>query len=276
MRQIVIAVVAHGINRAYCASLGDDSIPVWDETTEQHRKSILAGVQMHLDNPEATPEQSHESWLAQKVKEGWQYGEVKDVDKKLHPNIASYAELPQEQKSKDYLFKAVVHAIKGASEAMAEEMETDIRAQLVETAPVASVEVVIGQTPVRYIGRPDEWVERRYKSGLRFSKGQIRNLPNDLARKMLRHEDLFVIAEVDQGAEDDDTAEQLGKAKGKGDEAHKVEEETQAMREQVQNMNKESLEHFAFTRYQQSINKRRSVENLREEVIGLVDQYGVV
>lgn len=279
MKQILIAVVAHTINRAYCESLGDDSIPVWGGATEQHQKSIVAGVQMHLDNPDATPEQSHESWLKHKTDEGWKYAEVKDASKKLHPCMVPYDELPQEQKSKDYLFKATVHALKDAYDDMAKDIEADILAQMPKTAPVAAVEVIEGLTPVCYVGRPEVWVERRYKSGLRFVKGQVRHLPDELARKLLRHEDLFAIAEGAAGEPepaDDDTAEQLKRSKAQSDESHKENEETQAMREQVQNMDKEALDNFAFTRYQQKINKRRSVENLREEVIGFVDQYGVV
>jgi hypothetical protein len=59
-------------------------------------------------SPDTTPEDSHKNWLAHKVKDGWVYGPVKDVEKKEHPCMVPYEELPLEQRVKDYLFRAVV------------------------------------------------------------------------------------------------------------------------------------------------------------------------
>jgi hypothetical protein len=39
------------------------------------------------------------------------YGEVKDAEKKTHPCIVPYKDLPPEQQAKDHLFKAVVSAL---------------------------------------------------------------------------------------------------------------------------------------------------------------------
>jgi len=47
-----------------------------------------------------------------KVDSGWVYGEVKDVEKKTHPCIVPYEQLPVEQQSKDYIFKGIVDAYK--------------------------------------------------------------------------------------------------------------------------------------------------------------------
>ena len=67
---------------------------------------------MHLANPDATPEDSHASWLAQKAADGWTYGRVKDPDAKRHPCMVPYNQLPAEQRAKDYLFKGVVAAMR--------------------------------------------------------------------------------------------------------------------------------------------------------------------
>lgn len=119
MDRIAIARVAHEINRAYCASLGDTSQPAWEDAPEWQKNSALVGVDMHLAKPDATPEQSHESWLAQKLAEGWKHGPVKDAEKKEHPCCVPYADLPAEQKAKDYLFRGVVHALKAIEPAQA-------------------------------------------------------------------------------------------------------------------------------------------------------------
>lgn len=107
-----IAKVCHEANRAYCIALGDDSQLPWDHAPGWQRDSAMKGVRFILDNDNATPEQSHESWMLEKAKEGWAYGEVKDAEKKLHPCFVPYAKLPVEQRAKDYIFGAFVRAMR--------------------------------------------------------------------------------------------------------------------------------------------------------------------
>lgn len=108
---IAIARVCHEVNRAYCAGMGDHSQVSWEDAPEWQRVSAVAGVQCIINNPSTTPEQSHEGWLAQKVVDGWSYGPVKNVENKEHPCMVPYAELPAEQRVKDYLFGAVVRSL---------------------------------------------------------------------------------------------------------------------------------------------------------------------
>ena len=107
-----VAQVCHEINAAYCASLGDLTQPSWDSAPEWQQQSAMNGVRFHLDNPDALPSASHESWMAEKTKEGWVYGEVKDPIAKTHPCYVPYAELPVSQQSKDFLFKQTVHSLR--------------------------------------------------------------------------------------------------------------------------------------------------------------------
>jgi hypothetical protein len=107
-----IAKVCHEVNRGYCKAIGDTSQVPWDEAPEWQRKSAIQGVQFVLDDPDSTPENQHESWMDGKRADGWKYGPVKDPAKKEHPAFVPYAELPQEQKIKDHLFKAVVEAMR--------------------------------------------------------------------------------------------------------------------------------------------------------------------
>lgn len=107
-----VARVAHEINMAFCNSIGDTSQPDWDNAPDWQKSSAVNGVQFHIDNPEASPSASHESWLKQKEEEGWKYGTVKNPETKEHPCFVPYNELPIEQRSKDYLFKQVIHSLK--------------------------------------------------------------------------------------------------------------------------------------------------------------------
>lgn len=106
----IIARTCHEANRAYCQALGDDSQKSWDEAPEWQRESARNGVLFHL-NGDHGPEASHESWLAEKRAQGWKYGPVKDPEAKEHPCFVPYSELPPEQKAKDYIFRAIVHAL---------------------------------------------------------------------------------------------------------------------------------------------------------------------
>lgn len=99
-----IACAAHMANRAYCIGTGDKSQPTWEEAPDWQKASAIAGVRKKLLDPLTTPEQSHESWLAQKAADGWTYGPVKDPDKKEHPCFKPYADLDEASKMKDFIF----------------------------------------------------------------------------------------------------------------------------------------------------------------------------
>ena len=106
-----IAQVAHEANKAYCQAIGDNSQLSWSEAPEWQKESALLGVKLHTNNPLAGAEASHVSWVKKKLADGWVYGEVKDAEVKTHPCIVTFAALPKEQQLKDYLFRAVVHAL---------------------------------------------------------------------------------------------------------------------------------------------------------------------
>ena len=109
---MLIAKVCHEVNRGYCEAIGDTSQVRWDEAPEWQRRSAIKGVHFALDNPDATAEDQHISWMDEKIADGWKYGPVKDPLKKEHPAFLPYANLPQEQRIKDHLFKAVVEAMR--------------------------------------------------------------------------------------------------------------------------------------------------------------------
>ena len=272
MKPSVIAQVAHEINRAYCASLGDATQAAWADAPEWQRQSALAGVAMHLANPAATPADSHIAWLAEKTAAGWTFGPVKDAEKKEHPCCVPYDELPAEQKAKDYLFRAVVHQLQA------------IEPEAAPAAPAPVPALPSGYEFVTYIGRRDTFLDHLYGSKLEFAKGQTRAVPPDLARRFLNHADQFErpaavlqqTAALADAAQANDAEAQLAKTKAKQEQDAKTLDELQYLRDQVTRMGKPELQVMAKTQYGQDLDARAGVQRMRDQVINLMDRYGAV
>lgn len=109
-----IAQICHEANRTYCQTVGDNSQATWAEAPKWQQDSAIKGVRFHLDalNKGIIPlaSASHDSWLEEKRRDGWQYGPVKNAETKRHPCFVPYEQLPFEQRVKDYLFGAIVKA----------------------------------------------------------------------------------------------------------------------------------------------------------------------
>lgn len=148
------------------------------------------------------------------------------------------------------------------------------------------------EVSIKYIGKREPWHDRLYRTGLVFDCNQVRTIPWDMARKFLRHEDLFEQVDVDAKDKDDETPpaeddtqndsdqkpddtqalldEQEAKNKDKDDE----QTELQALYDQVNTMEKDALKDFAQHHYQQKTNNSKSVENIRLDVTAMIDQFG--
>lgn len=106
-----VAKLCHEVNRAYCEAIGDNSQPTWEKTSVELKVSAINGVLYTLAHPEVTPGQSHENWFHHKESTGWKYGPVKDIEKKEHPCMVPYDQLPTEQKIKDHIFTTIVKTL---------------------------------------------------------------------------------------------------------------------------------------------------------------------
>lgn len=108
---MAIAKVCHDANRAYCATLGDYSQRLWEDCPQWQKDSAVAGVKLHAENEYSSAQDSHEAWYQHKLADGWIYGPMKNEEKKEHPCMVSFYELPPEQQAKDFLFHGIVHAL---------------------------------------------------------------------------------------------------------------------------------------------------------------------
>lgn len=114
-----IARVAHEANRALTQIVQD--VPVqqpWSQAGADMQESTIKGVYaaIRLIDEGALLEDRgrlmHESWCEDRRAHGWTYGESKDTEKKTHPALRPYAELPEGTRRKDVVFFAIVAALR--------------------------------------------------------------------------------------------------------------------------------------------------------------------
>lgn len=110
-REEQIAEICHEVNKAICEAAGDSSQLSWSAAPEWQKASAVKGVRFVLENPETPDSFLHDAWSADKISEGWKYGEIKDPYKKTHPCLIPFKELPFEQRVKDAAFKSVVLSV---------------------------------------------------------------------------------------------------------------------------------------------------------------------
>ena len=120
-------------------------------------------------------------------------------------------------------------------------------------------------TPIKYVGKRPTYIDGMYGTHTAFVQGETVMVDSDIAAKMMRHPDQY----------------ELGKAKGAApaveptaEKPVKEDEATQDLRDQINIMDKDSLETFAKNHFRIDLDKRKSVANLREAVTQLVDRFG--
>lgn len=112
------ARAAHEANRAWCILHGDMSQAPWENAESWQVESACFGALRVMMG--ANADTLHASWVDEKKAAGWKWGPVKDADKKEHPCMVPFAQLPPEQRAKDDLFLAVIWAVLHAHRAVAD------------------------------------------------------------------------------------------------------------------------------------------------------------
>ncbi|QFG09772.1 hypothetical protein PBI_SHIBA_66 [Arthrobacter phage Shiba] len=106
-----IARVCHEANRILQLSTGEEELsPTWDDATDDQRESTINGVERALAGISA--EELHETWMEDRLAKGWVYGPVKSSADRTHPCLVPYLKLPEEQRIKDHMFRAIVEGFK--------------------------------------------------------------------------------------------------------------------------------------------------------------------
>jgi hypothetical protein len=85
----------------------------WEERDEKFRKQMIEMVEKYLKMEQLpTPEEAHNSWMKSYLEMGWKYGAKRDTEKKTHPDLVSFYDLPKDERDKDAIFLAFVWLVK--------------------------------------------------------------------------------------------------------------------------------------------------------------------
>lgn len=134
---------------------------------------------------------------------------------------------------------------------------------------------------IKYIGKRPTYIDGCYGSNLKFTKGESLDVSDQLGAKLTRHKDQFIKDnEIEHGTGDElaklITDEVLDGNSEQIEETPKPVETHQEERDAVMNMDKTTLANFAFDNFSgMKLNNKKSVDSLRTQVIGLIDQYGL-
>lgn len=136
----------------------------------------------------------------------------------------------------------------------------------VQAAPApAALSVPVGFAPIEYIGKRASHTDGLYGTRIFWEViGAVKLVPEDVARKMTAiNKDVYRIGVYGGEATPGLQAEKP------------VEDNARIELDMViQTMDKDALESYARTHFGQELDKRRSVENLRQEVGRMLDQFG--
>ena len=123
---------------------------------------------------------------------------------------------------------------------------------------------------IRYVGVRDLHEDHLYGTRLAWLPGQVHNVDAAIAVRMLMHKDVYERADVEAN-------------KPVSGKSNQVEQEQERVQEQqlddtrsaIAIMDKDALEQFAKTHFQIDLDKRKGLSNLRSQLIGLIDQFGM-
>lgn len=123
---------------------------------------------------------------------------------------------------------------------------------------------------IRYVGVRDLHEDHLYGTRLAWLPGQVHNVDAAIAVRMLMHKDVYERADVEANKP------VSGKSNQVEQEQERVQEQQlEDTRSAIAIMDKDALEQFAKTHFQIDLDKRKGLSNLRSQVIGLIDQFGM-
>jgi len=77
----------------------------WEDREDDFKEQFVKVVEKQCsDEKFEGPEQAHDSWWQKYIDMGWQYGPERSVEKRTHPDMVPFHELPADEREKDEIF----------------------------------------------------------------------------------------------------------------------------------------------------------------------------
>lgn len=122
-----IAEVSYEAIRAYSYTLGEPLRAPWDHASEHRREATRRGVRGILLGHLRDARAAHDAWLSEHRAEGWNWGPIIDEHTRRHPALLPYEQLPQVQRTKGELCRAVVLAMDRVLRAIDDAREIEVQ-----------------------------------------------------------------------------------------------------------------------------------------------------
>ena len=111
----LLARLVHAVNHEYCKIIGETHQVPWDELEEKERtkfEEVFAHLLTHekYDNIRS-PEGTHNNWLEDKLKNGWQYGTSVSKEERCSTYVLPYNALTAEKKFKSVFVSHLIDAL---------------------------------------------------------------------------------------------------------------------------------------------------------------------
>ena len=111
MQPEAIARVCYETLRAIDEAAGIEPVVAWNQASRSARDTYIGGVHAALANRHLSAQDLHAVWMDDKLKAGWTYGPRADAEQKTHPALLPFDEMPPHQRTKDFVFVALVTAL---------------------------------------------------------------------------------------------------------------------------------------------------------------------
>lgn len=150
-----LARICHEAHLALRIGLNDSADDMHFDALPQERKDVVIN-QVKMFREGARVQDVHRAWVEWMLARGWVRGEIRDREKKTHPNLVPYVVLPEEEKAKVRQAQRIVftHVM---PEALEEIAYSDIRSRSVLDEltrlgeEIGSLAVVVCTTHMRFI-----------------------------------------------------------------------------------------------------------------------------
>jgi RyR domain len=107
-----ITEIAHALHVRSCQLFGDLTHSPYRDNESEAMARFRAGIEFHLENPKASAQDAHASWMAARKAEGWTFGEKKDLRERRHPMLVPWADVPQHRRLQYELIATVVRTLR--------------------------------------------------------------------------------------------------------------------------------------------------------------------